>query len=536
MARRGWGSLCPLAIALMVWVPAGVPLMAADRITARLGEFERSVSVASLAGFARDGEIDADLRFYLDRLTPAQRRNLRTALNGSAPVTAVMVSNFLATDLGQRILQQLVKVLDQSPAVAESALSSALILAAAPAGELRMIDVLEAYPLSTLRLNLVAVLALAEQVSHELNLENQLYARLAALGAAPSAAEPKLGTLAETGPRRYGAEPFAFTGRKGTTIEALAYVPEGPGPFPLVVLAPGLNSEMNALLYLGQHLASHGYAVAALNFPFTSGTEIRGIIQGTGSMPNPNSWASQPHSVSDLIDQVQIRWGERVDTAAVGVLGQSLGGYTVIALAGAQLDWDHLRQACTALGDPHRLVLNPAVLWQCLAPGEVVERQDFRDPRVRAAVAVNPVTNPIFSAASMGDVAVPLLMIAGSNDLFAPPVSQQLLPYTAITQPDSLLVLQQHGTHLSFLNGDAPLPAFLIGPDRPLARQNLQALSRVFFDRHLRQAREVAPLLQSAEADTGTEMGVEPLPLLLRPQLSQQQLRDVVPDQRLTPR
>ena len=151
-------------------------------------------------------------------------------------------------------------------------------------------------------------------------------------------------------------------------------------------------------------------------------------------------------------------------------------------------------------------------------------------------MAVNPVTNPIFSAASMGDVAVPLLMIAGSNDLFAPPVSQQLLPYTAITQPDSLLVLQQHGTHLSFLNGDAPLPAFLIGPDRPLARQDLQALSRAFFDRHLRQEREVAPLLQPAEAGTGTEMGVEPLPLLLRPQLSQQQLRDVVPDQRLTPR
>jgi predicted dienelactone hydrolase len=220
----------------------------------------------------------------------------------------------------------------------------------------------------------------------------------------------------------------------------------------------------------------------------------------------------------------------------VGVLGQSLGGYTVIALAGAQLDWDHLRQACKDLEDPHQMVLNPAVIWQCQAPGEVVERRDFRDPRVRAAVAVNPVTNPIFSAASMGDVAVPLLMIAGSQDVFAPPVSQQLLPYTAIRQPDSLLVLQQHGTHLSFLNGDAQLPAFLFGPDRPLARKDLKGLSRAFFDRHLRQEQEVAPLLQSDQAETGAKMGVEPLPMLLRPQLSQQQLREVVPDQRLTPR
>jgi len=536
MARRGWRSLCQLAIALVAWGPAGVPLIAAERVTARLVELERSVSVASLARFARDGEIDADLRFYLDRFTPAQRRNLRTALNRSAPVTAVMVSNFLATALGQRILQQLVKVLDQPPAVAKSALSSALILAAAPSGELRLMDVLEAYPLRSLRVNLAAVLALVDQISHELNLENELYPRMAALGAAPSAAEQKLGALAEAGPRGYAAEPFAFTGREGTTIDALAYLPEGPGPFPLVVLAPGLNSEMNALLYLGQHLASHGYAVAALNFPFTSGPVIRATIQGTGSIPKPNAWTGQPHSVSDLIDQVQSRWGERVDTAAVGVLGQSLGGYTVIALAGAQLDWDHLRQACKDLEDPHQMVLNPAVIWQCQAPGEVVERRDFRDPRVRAAVAVNPVTNPIFSAASMGDVAVPLLMIAGSQDVFAPPVSQQLLPYTAIRQPDSLLVLQQHGTHLSFLNGDAQLPAFLFGPDRPLARKDLKGLSRAFFDRHLRQEQEVAPLLQSDQAETGAKMGVEPLPMLLRPQLSQQQLREVVPDQRLTPR
>ncbi len=78
-------------------------------------------------------------------------------------------------------------------------------------------------------------------------------------------------------------------------------------------------------------------------------------------------------------------------TDAVGVLGQSLGG-------------------CTALADPSRVVLNPGVIWQRQAPGEVVERRDFRDPRVRVVVAVNPITHPIFSAASMADVAVPLLV------------------------------------------------------------------------------------------------------------------------------
>jgi predicted dienelactone hydrolase len=519
----------PLALALAGWVLAGAPSLAAQRVTARLGEFERSVSVAALARFARDGEIDADLRFYHDRLTPVQRNVLRGVLNQRAPVTAVMVANVLATALGQRILQQLVKVLDRPPAVASSALSAALIQAAAKAGDgqLRLIDVLA--------VNLSAVLSLVEQLSHELNLDNQLFSGLEGLGAAPAAPGPSLDALAAVGPRRFSQQPFRFAARTGATIEAMALLPEGPGPFPLVVLAPGLNTEFNSLLYLGQHLASHGYAVAALDFPSTSGPAIQAVIQGTGAIPDPNDWTGQPHSVSDLIDQVRSRWGDRVDTDAVGVLGQSLGGFTVMALAGAPLDWEHLRQACSALADPDRVVLNPAVIWQCQAPGKVVERRDYRDPRVRAAVAVNPVTNPIFSASSLAAVVVPLMVIAGSQDLFAPPVSQQLLPFTAIRQPESLLVLQQHGTHLSFLNGQARLPAFLFGPDRPLARQDLQGLSLAFFDRHLRQHQQAPSLVQSAQADGGVKMGVDPLPLLLRLQLSRQQLRQLIPGLTATP-
>jgi predicted dienelactone hydrolase len=149
---------------------------------------------------------------------------------------------------------------------------------------------------------------------------------------------------------------------------------------------------------------------------------------------------------------------------------------------------------------------------------------------------VNPVTTPIFSASSLAAVAVPLLVIAGSHDLFAPPVSQQLEPYTAIRQPGSLLVLQRNGTHLSFLNGDAPLPPFLIGPDRPLAQRDLRALSLAFLDRHLRQQRTTAPpLVHPVQGDGGVRMGSDPLPLLLRPQLGRPQLQELLSGQTTPP-
>ncbi len=536
--RSFWlrGGAAALGIGLgLGWIGVSAqPLRAAERISVRFWETERSLPVASLVRFAHDGVVEPQLRWYLNRLSPADRQALRTALNQSVPVSAVMAANALSTDLGQHTLQQLVKVLDGSPAVVEPALASALVLAAARQGELRLIDVLEAYPLEALRINAAAVLSLVHQLSGQLNLQNQLYPRLAALGGGPPGPGPDLSTLAAAGDQGFAVEPFAFTGRDGTRIEALAYLPEGKAtapaaPAPLVVLAPGLNTDMNALLYVGQQLASHGYAVAALNFPFTSAHAVKAVLQGGGAIPDPNAWFGQPHSVSDLIDQVQERWGGRVDTAAVGVLGQSLGGYTVLALAGAPLDWDHLRQACSALADPNQVVLDPAVVWQCKAPGQVVEQRSFRDPRVRAVVAVNPVTNPIFSGASMAQLAVPVMIVAGSKDVFAPPISQQLIPYTSVRQPDSLLVLQQNGTHLSFLNGDAPLPAFLLGPDRPLAHIELQGLARAFFDRNLRPTAPGPALVPPAQAAAGTEISLPPLPLLLRPELSREQLQQVSP-------
>lgn len=195
--NEGWYRLRRRAAALgiglgLAWIGlAAQPLQAAERISVRFWEFERSLPVAALVRFARDGVVEPQLRWYLNRLSPADRQALRTALNQSVPVSAVMVANALSTDLGQHILQQLVKVLDGSAAVVEPALASALVLAAARQGELRLIEVLEAYPLEALRINAAAVLSLVRQLSGQLNLQNQLYPRLAALGGGPPGPGPR---------------------------------------------------------------------------------------------------------------------------------------------------------------------------------------------------------------------------------------------------------------------------------------------------------------------------------------------------------
>lgn len=408
-------------------------------------------------------------------------------------------------------------------------MAAALIEGAASGDSLRLIDVLQAYPLTTIPVDVRAVGSLLRSLTQEFNLQNKLYTRLAALGGIPEAG-PDLLESAKPGRIRFEQVSFTFKGHVVDSIKAGAYLPEtatAQNQAPLVVLAPGLNTDMNALLYVGQTLASHGYADASLDFPFTSADTMTAAIEGTGAIPPANAWYYQPITVSALIDQVEERWGGKVDTQRVGVLGQSLGGYTVTALAGAQLDWPNLVRGCQQLNDPRTVILNPAIVWQCTAPGRVVKQTSFRDPRVKVAVAVNPVINPIFSSRSMAQVAVPMLVIAGMKDVFAPPVSQQLSLFTSLQQPGSVLAVQKSGTHLSFLDATSNLPPVITGPAQSLARQELQGMAKLFFDRHLLDQAGTLPL---APVGNGAfKSGSAPLPLLFRSSLTMEQLKQVEP-------
>jgi predicted dienelactone hydrolase len=265
-----------------------------------------------------------------------------------------------------------------------------------------LIDVLAQYPLENLLINVPTLLRLAHRLTDQFELESDLFSRLAALGPPSKGSTRTLEGSSQAGQQPYQRHGFTFAGRDGNTIQSVVLIPRSsrtsasvskPRPAPLIVLAPGLNTDFNALLYVGDHLASHGYAVAALDFPFTSANRVSAAIQGLATIPPPNAWYSQPLNVSRLIDALAARWPGQIDSRRVGVLGQSLGGYTVLALGGAQLDWKNLERACAVVNDPNHVEFNPAVLWQCKAPSAVVKRADFSDPRIKAVVAVNPVSN-----------------------------------------------------------------------------------------------------------------------------------------------
>ena len=120
-----------------------------------------------------------------------------------------------------------------------------------------------------------------------------------------------------------------------------------------------------------------------------------------------------------------------------------------------------------------------------------------------------------------------MLVIAGMNDVFAPPVSQQLSMFTSLRQPGSVLAVQEKGTHLSFLDATSNLPPVITGPDQSLARQELQGMAKLFFDRNLLADSGTVPLAPAG--DGAFQSGGAPLSLLLRSSLTMQELQQVEP-------
>ena len=87
-------------------------------------------------------------------------------------------------------------------------------------------------------------------------------------------------------------------------------------------------------------------------------------------------------------------YGDKIDTSDVGMMGQSFGAYTTLAIAGAQINWQILERDCEDLDDSWNLSL----LIQCLALQIPLEDSniDLQDERITSAIAINPLTSSVF--------------------------------------------------------------------------------------------------------------------------------------------
>ncbi len=199
--------------------------------------------------------------------------------------------------------------------------------------------------------------------------------------------------------------------------------PVSPAPLKgLIVVSHGTGGHELAHYNLATRLAVDGYLVAALKHPGDNWQDRSMITSG-------RYFGERPRQVRRVLDALlsSTEWGARIPAQRIGAVGHSAGGYTVLALAGAQAEPARAVQHCQSVqDDPGFCALAKSPLTQpaagavALAPSAGAQVLDgplvaVHDPRIRAVVALAPMA-VVFTPETLAAIKVPVRVIVAERD------------------------------------------------------------------------------------------------------------------------
>jgi predicted dienelactone hydrolase len=516
-ALRTRRSIAPKYLGLFAFtaVCTAAPALGAERIYVTYGPVEVSVPIESLALFAKEGQIDSNLDGFAQYANESQLAEIRSALQAKADISQVTIAQFLYTPQGEVLLKRFGRLIQtQARQPGFYAIRAALILAASDPEGLTIVNVLRKFPTYGIRIDLARGLGIANELTSLINRSNQTIAGIAQLSEAQAALEPTIPPALRLQPQL----PGPYTWKKSSvtltspnrdrTFNMDIYLPQrSPQPAPVVVISHGLGSDRIAFQYLAKHLASYGFAVAVPEHPGSNAEQIQNLVTGrTNELAEPAEFINRPLDIKDLLDYLtklsttDPAYQGQLDLQRVGVIGQSFGGYTALALAGAGINFAQLENDCQLENETWNLSL----LLQCRARGLERDQYNFGDPRIKAAIAINPIVSSILGETNLSKIKIPVMLIAGSADTVAPALLEQIQPFTWLTSPNKYLVLMNNGTHFSTIE-ESPQSLFLppaeaIGPEPALARRYVSGLSLAFMQTYLNNKSNFRPYLQPSYA------------------------------------
>ena len=278
-----------------------------------------------------------------------------------------------------------------------------------------------------------------------------------------------------------------------------ATVPRGDRPHPLVVLSHGTGGTAEQLGWLATALAAEGFVAIA---PDHHGNTANQTPTARGFL---HFW-ERARDLTAVLDRIATDpvFGPVIDVERVGAAGFSLGGSTVLSLAGATADIagfvDSALRGPTALTDlvppeypdPDEFLRE----FDRLADHAAAANASYRDDRVQAVYSIAPAIGAAFSADGLATAATPTRIVVGTDDVLAPP-GDNADHYAANIAGASLELLARVG-HYTFLAepteaGRHDLPLFCVDAptiDRRRVHADIGADAVRFLGQHLGRTTE----------------------------------------------
>ncbi|WP_319419080.1 alpha/beta hydrolase [Pleurocapsa sp. FMAR1] len=491
-----------------------VTAIAAEKITFNLSPFGQfNIQVDDLETFVDTGEVSSELAYYLNRLPPQQVEKLPKLLSTPLEVNPLSISNFSNSTVGEAVIKNFGKGIRADANInGFFALRGAIIAAAFDDRGLTIINLLRQFPLETVYVDPKVIEQYIKRGSTLLKNRKVLDRAFLnhAQNSASSKAQSELQELQIQGTYTWNKRTLSYKNpRRDSKGYFDLYQPKVNQLVPLIVISHGLASDRQTFAYLGEHFASHGFAVAIVEHDDISLNKFDRFLSGSTRFPEPNNLIDQPLDVKSVLDRLEQesatnpRLQNKLNLQEVGVLGQSIGGYTSLALAGGKLTADKMAEECQP--ENYRdVLLDLSSLAKCTFDDLKDSHYQLQDPRIKAVVAINPL-GKIFGKEGMGAIKIPTMLISGTHDLITPSVDEQLKPFTWLNRDvDKYLVLVKPGTHFSFLQeglGVLPVPEGIVGPSPSSAYPGLKALSTAFFKAYLAHQEKYKNYLQSDRLD-----------------------------------
>lgn len=156
------------------------------------------------------------------------------------------------------------------------------------------------------------------------------------------------------------------------------------GPMPLVIFSHGFRGFNTQTIFLMKDLANAGYLVIAPNHndALRNGIAKPEVRFSKISNWSENTYRDRENDIRRLLEALHAdaEWNSKIDWSKVALSGHSLGGYTVLGLAGAWPSW--------------------------------------KLPGVKAVIALAPYCNPFMHQKTLSGISVPVMYQSGTRDIW----------------------------------------------------------------------------------------------------------------------
>ena len=491
---------------------------AAEKIFFVYNPIIASLKVESLERFANDGTVNEDLGFYLNLadVNEEQKARFRKALTKPVPIDPILLSRSLNTEEAERLLNYFGSVINiKGGRNGKYLLRGALVQAAFEQGGLTLINVFKKLAVD-IEVNVEQIIKYSDQIDLVIRGSELFASEIESLADKEAQSSTKINFTQKQDIRLPGALEVKhstldlYDSQRKRKLYVELYQPKNlkHSNLPVIVLSHGLSSNPESWEKEALHLSSYGYVVAVPQHPGSDILKTQDFLDGyTREVFDREEFINRPKDISFVLDELtklnETQFQGKLNLETVGVGGHSFGGYTALAVAGAKLDFNRLERNCNlTIGN-----FNSALILQCRALKLDRDKDyNFRDPRIKAVYASNPVNASIFGSNGLSELKVPVFISAGSYVPATPFVFEQGRSYPFLGSSKSYLQLQEGQAHVDFSELDAGVSDLIerVGnltlPTPDLLDAYTHSMILAFFQVHLNNQDDYKVYLQSQYA------------------------------------